>query len=91
MLALVGTMLLVACGAAPPSPVGPSLNLSELKLRVMDAVGTPVYCDPDFYPIAREGGEQANAISQYPTILSCMPRSWPTSTCPAGILRMRRS
>ena len=68
MLALVGTMLLVACGAAPPSPVGPSLNLSELKLRVMDAVGTPVYCDPDFYPIAREGGEQANAISQYPTI-----------------------
>jgi len=34
----------------------------------MDAVGKPVYCDPDFYPIAREGGEQANAISTYPQI-----------------------
>jgi hypothetical protein len=68
MLALVGTMLLVACGAAQPAPVGPSLNLYELKFSVMDAVGTPVYCDPDFYPIAREGGEQANAITEYPKI-----------------------
>ena len=61
-------MLLVACGAAAPAPVGPSLNLYELKLRVMDAVGAPVYCDPDFYPIAREGGEQANAITEYSKI-----------------------
>jgi hypothetical protein len=68
MLAFVGTMLLIACGAAPPAPVGPSLNLYELKFKVMDAVGTPVYCDPDFYPIAREGGEQANAITEYPKI-----------------------
>jgi len=40
----------------------------ELKFKVMDAVGTPVYCDPDFYPIARDGGEQANAITEYPKI-----------------------
>ena len=68
MVALVGTILLVACGAAPPAPVGHSLNLYELKFRVMDVVGTPVYCDPDFYPIAREGGEQSNAITEYPKI-----------------------
>ena len=67
-LALVGTMLLVACGAATPTPIGPSLNVYELKFRVIDAMGTPVFCDPDFYPIAREGGEQANAISEYPKI-----------------------
>ena len=36
----------------------------------MDAVGKPVYCDPDFYPVARTGGEQANAISMYPQIKS---------------------
>src|SRR5450759_3082673 len=34
----------------------------------MDAVGTPVFCDPDVYPIARQGGEQANAIANYPQI-----------------------
>ena len=68
MAALVGAMLLVACGSAAPSPVGSPMSVFELKFRVMDAVGTPVYCDPDFYPIAREGGEQANAIAEYPKI-----------------------
>src|SRR2546421_652781 len=34
----------------------------------MDSVGKPVYCDPDFYPIARQGGEEANAVSSYPQI-----------------------
>jgi hypothetical protein len=64
----VGAMLLVACGSAAPSPVGSPMSVFELKFRVMDAVGTPVYCDPDFYPVARDGGEQANAIAEYPKI-----------------------
>lgn len=68
MAALVGFVLLVACGAASGSPVGTPLNVYELKFKVMDTVGTPVYCDPDFYPVAREGGEQASAVSQYPSI-----------------------
>ena len=63
----------VACGHAlapsPPSPpVGTPLSQPQLKFAVIDAAGKPVYCDPDFYPIAREGGEQANAISFYPQI-----------------------
>ncbi|TMD73771.1 MAG: hypothetical protein E6I81_03395 [Chloroflexi bacterium] len=63
-LALLGT---TACGSVNPSPVsGSPLNVTQLKFAVMDAVGRPVYCDPDFYPIAREGGEQASAISTYP-------------------------
>src|SRR5438876_3391832 len=61
----------VACGSATPAPaVGTPLNPTELKFAVMDSVGKPVYCDPDFYPIARTGGEEANAVSTYPQIKS---------------------
>ena len=67
-MALTGTLLLVACGSAAPGTVGTPLNVYELKFKVMDMVGTPVYCDPDFYPVARAGGEQANAITEYPNI-----------------------
>src|SRR6266849_3919964 len=59
----------LACGSAAPAPVvGSPLNLTQLKFAVLDTAGKPVYCDPDFYPLAREGGEQANAISTYPQI-----------------------
>ena len=59
----------VGCGAARLAPaVGTPLNATQLKFAVMDSVGTPVYCDPDFYPIARLGGEEANAVSTYPQI-----------------------
>src|SRR3989449_9915720 len=61
----------VACGSATPAPaVGTPLNTTQLKFAVMDSVGKPVYCDPDFYPIARTGGEEANAVSTYPQIKS---------------------
>jgi hypothetical protein len=68
MAALAGIVLLVACGSASPSPVGALLSVYELKFKVMDSVGLPVYCDPDVYPITREGSEQANAIVEYPKI-----------------------
>ncbi|MHB8688091.1 MAG: hypothetical protein ACYDB4_12955, partial [Candidatus Dormibacteraceae bacterium] len=59
----------IGCGSATPAPViGPPLTITQLKFAVMDSVGVPVYCDPDFYPIPREGGEQANAIAKYPAI-----------------------
>lgn len=62
-------LVLAACGAITPAPVaGSPLTSSQLKFKVMDAAGKPAYCDPDFYPIAREGDEQANAIAQYPAI-----------------------
>ena len=67
-MALVGATLLVACGSATSSSLGTPMNVHQLKFRVMDAVGTPVYCDPDFYPVARDGGEQANALTEYPKI-----------------------
>ena len=68
VLALLGVL---ACGSVTPAPVvGSPLSVPQLKFAVMDSVGKPVYCDPDFYPIARLGGEQANAISMYPQIVA---------------------
>ena len=61
-------LLAVACGSSPPAPVGAPLTITQLKFAVIDSVGLPAYCDRDFYPIAREGGEQANAIATYPQI-----------------------
>src|SRR5438876_2505417 len=59
----------VACGSATPAPALDSpLEATQLKFAVMDSVGRPVYCDPDFYPIARTGGEEADAVSTYPQI-----------------------
>ena len=60
----------LACGSASPAPVamGSPLDVPDLKFAVLDSVGKPVYCDPDFYPLERPGGEQASAIARYPEI-----------------------
>jgi hypothetical protein len=66
----LGAILLaaaVACGSTGPA-VGTSLTTSRLKFAVIDSVGPPAYCDPDFYPLAREGGEQASALARYDEI-----------------------
>ncbi|HEX2647193.1 MAG TPA: hypothetical protein VHO95_08185, partial [Candidatus Dormibacteraeota bacterium] len=67
-------VLVAACGAVAPHGVnGSPLSEPQLKFAVMDAVGKPVYCDPDFYPLAREGGEQASALELYPQIRADLP------------------
>jgi hypothetical protein len=60
-------VLAVACGSAT-APAGAPLTIDQLKFRVIDAAGPPAFCDPDFYPVARAGGEQASADAQYPPI-----------------------
>ena len=69
-VAVLAAVAILACGSAapPPQPVGSPLSVDQLKFAVIDAAGPPVYCDPDFYPIARAGGEQASAIARYPEI-----------------------
>jgi hypothetical protein len=69
-LAALAAVALMACGSAasPARPTGSPLGVDQLKFAIIDAVGPPVYCDPDFYPVARSGGEQANAIARYPEI-----------------------
>jgi hypothetical protein len=66
--ALAAALLaVVACGSGGPGPVGGAhLTVPEMKFAVMDSVGKPSYCDPDFYPIGRP--ELPNAIAAYPTI-----------------------
>jgi hypothetical protein len=40
----------------------------QLAYRVLDQYPDYFWCDPDFYPIGRPGGEQANSLAQFPTI-----------------------
>lgn len=61
-------LTIVACGSVAPAPVGSPLSVPQLKFAVMDSAGKPAFCDRDFYPIARPGGEEASAVANYPTI-----------------------
>ncbi|HEX9559924.1 MAG TPA: hypothetical protein VGA76_01690 [Candidatus Dormibacteraeota bacterium] len=71
-LAVAIALLAVACGSVDGTggggPVGSPLTIDQLKFKVMDAVGVPLFCDPDYYPIARAGGEEASADTYYPQI-----------------------
>ena len=67
-LASLAVLPILACGSAATTPTATPLGVTQLKFAVMDAIGKPVYCDPDYYPIARPGNEQANAITKYPEI-----------------------
>ncbi len=68
MAALV--LLPLACKSQPaPTSTPVVYSAPELKYRLISNFGNEVfYCDPDFYPIAREGQELANALEQFPTI-----------------------
>lgn len=69
-LAVVIALLAVACGAVHVGggATGSPLSLEQLKFKVMDTVGVPFFCDPDYYPVARLEGEQASADANYPQI-----------------------
>jgi len=70
-LALIAAVLLAACGgslASPtPSPSPQSLTMPQLKYRVMDQLGRPWFCDPDFFPVGR-GDEGQRAQEKLPEI-----------------------
>ncbi len=55
----------------PPTPLPtlPSgLSPTELKYHVLAAFPNLFFCDPDFYPVARAGGEEAQAQALFPAI-----------------------
>jgi len=64
-LAAVVLLAAMACGTTAP---GTPLNQYQLEFRVFDDLGPPAFCDPDFYPVARLGGEQASALANYTQI-----------------------
>ena len=43
-------------------------TVSELKYKLLAAYPDYFWCDPDFYPVARPGVEQQNAIDQFAAI-----------------------
>src|SRR3989442_14313540 len=69
-LAVVIALIAFACGSGAPGGggAGSPLTLSQLKLKVIDAVGAPAFRDPDFYPISRAGAAEASADTSYPPL-----------------------
>ena len=55
LLVLALALILAACGAGvtTPTPSPQPLSAAQLKYRVIDELGRPMFCDPDFYPVAR--------------------------------------
>jgi hypothetical protein len=46
-------------GPSPtPSPIGEPLTIAQLKVALIDRFGPLWYCDPDFYPVARDDEQQ---------------------------------
>jgi hypothetical protein len=56
---------------APPTviPSVPPLEAPDLRYRLVDTLGRPLFCDPDVYPVAR-GDEEERAASVYPGIVA---------------------
>jgi hypothetical protein len=71
--------------SSSPNPTA-TYNQYQLAYRLLAAYPGFFWCDPDFYPVAREGQEQKNALEQFPAIkanpaeLSAILASlgWPT-------------
>lgn len=72
-IAPVGTILLLTigmatgCRAQPPQP-SVEYTLPELKYLVLADFDDVFWCDPDFYPVGRSGGEEQNAHEQFAAI-----------------------
>jgi hypothetical protein len=70
----------VALPGATPGPPAPStlpqtvapLQLVALRYRLVDQLGRPLFCDPDFYPVAR-ADESALAAARFPAIRADTP------------------
>jgi hypothetical protein len=44
------------------------LSPPQLEYRLIAQYGPLFFCDPDFYPLARQGQEQQHALDQFPAI-----------------------
>jgi len=66
----ISTILGGACTQQPtPTPTPPVIySIPELKYFLISNFDNVFYVDPDFYPVAREGQEEKNALEQFPAI-----------------------
>lgn len=69
-LLLIGALVILASGCrAQPTPTPPVVySVPELKYHLISNFDDVFYVDPDFYPVAREGQEEKNALEQFPDI-----------------------
>ena len=73
VLGLALALALTACGGSlvsptpSPTPAPQTLTLPQMKYRVMDDLGRPWFCDPDFFPVGR-GDEGQRAQEKLPEI-----------------------
>ena len=71
ILGIVSVLLFGSCAQQLPSPPPPPpviYSVPELKYLLISNFGDVFYVDPDFYPVAREGQEEKNALEQFPVI-----------------------
>ena len=70
-LVIALALMAAACGGGlawpTPSPSPQALTVPQLKYRVMDQLGRPWFCDPDFFPVGR-GDEGQRAQEKLPEI-----------------------
>lgn len=71
----LGVLLLLTAALAIPLSgcrAGPTPTVVysqyQLEYRLISYFGKVFYCDPDYYPVPREGEEQKNALEQFPAI-----------------------
>ena len=69
LLVLALALIAAACGAGvtTPTPSPQPLTVAQLKYRVIDEIGRPFFCDPDFYPVAR-ADERHLARQRFPEL-----------------------
>ena len=69
LLTALAAVMFAACGGglATPTPTPAPLGEPDLKYRVIDELGRPWFCDPDFYPVAR-ADERELAVQRFPEI-----------------------
>jgi hypothetical protein len=66
LLTALAAAVFAACGGgvATPTPSPAPLVEAEIKYRVIDELGTPWFCDPDFHPVAR-ADEREIAVQRF--------------------------
>ena len=71
-ITLLGIVTIFGGGCAQqptPTTTPPVIySIPELKYLLISNFDQVFYVDPDFYPVAREGQEEKNALEQFPTI-----------------------
>lgn len=68
VIVIMPTVIFYACQSSSTTTGTYTYNIPQLKYLVIARYPDLFWCDPDFYPIAREGQEQQNAIAQFSAI-----------------------